>query len=238
MATQGNTCSGDTALLTSLATLFISVKINETKNLRLNTLANLSRNQFSANDITRMERKILETLSWRVNPLTHVGFVSHLLRFLSGISKPVRRDIFELSRYLCELSSCDSYFVQYNPSSVAYGAILYVFDYISTHRLPLLFRKYFNTNMSELLGLSMHSPEVIAVRRRMEAMFASSMELYAHDGRILSSLARDQDSGSCNSSLPVETHNMTYEKSTSIQRPTGSPYAEESYGRQQYFRSQ
>jgi len=72
MAAEGNKCTGETALLTSLTTLFVAVKLNETKSIHLSTLADLSRHQFTANDIVLWELRLLKALSWRVNPPTHV----------------------------------------------------------------------------------------------------------------------------------------------------------------------
>ena len=44
-ATLGNQCDGSIALLTSLTTLSVAVKINETKSIHLRTLADLSRSE-------------------------------------------------------------------------------------------------------------------------------------------------------------------------------------------------
>jgi len=51
-----------------------------TRKLRLSSFVELSRGQFSAVDITDMEKIMLNTLRWRVNPPTPMVFVSHLLR--------------------------------------------------------------------------------------------------------------------------------------------------------------
>uniref|UniRef100_A0A6U6H8D4 Cyclin N-terminal domain-containing protein n=1 Tax=Odontella aurita TaxID=265563 RepID=A0A6U6H8D4_9STRA len=47
--------------------------------LRLRTFVDLSNGQFEAEDITRMELRLLEKLRWRVNPPTAAGFVPALL---------------------------------------------------------------------------------------------------------------------------------------------------------------
>lgn len=84
MATEGNQCTGETALLTSLTTLFVAVKLNETKSIHLNTLADLSRQQFTPDDITHRELRLLQALYWRVNPPTHVVRENRLYRYDSG----------------------------------------------------------------------------------------------------------------------------------------------------------
>mmetsp|Transcript_11301 Transcript_11301/g.25336 ORF Transcript_11301/g.25336 Transcript_11301/m.25336 type:complete len:364 (+) Transcript_11301:270-1361(+) len=188
MAAEGNKCTGETALLTSLTTLFVAVKLNEKKTIHLNTLADLSRRQFTANDIVLWELRVLEALSWKVNPPTHVSFVSHLLQFMPSLHSSVRRDLFELSRYLCELCLCDSHFIDYRPSSVAYASILNVFEHMQTTNASISIekRKAFTTNLLHLLDLNHNDSEVIAARSRMHAMFASSMDTYAQEGMLLS----------------------------------------------------
>ena len=187
MATLGNECTGSVALLTSLTTLFVAVKINETKNIHLSTLADLSRQQFTSKDIEKMEIKLLKELSWQVNPPTSVAFVHHLLKFVSNVHPSVRRDLFELSRYLCELSLCDTFFCDRKPSSVAYAAILNVFDFMAkSHITSSRTRKRFVADMESSLHLQQCDPDVIESCSRMREMFASSLELYAQDGSLLS----------------------------------------------------
>ena len=220
-ATLGNQCDGSIALLTSLTTLSVAVKINETKSIHLRTLADLSRSecflwsvcqyycsemhlrlsncmlylalrttpteQFTAKDIEGMELKLLKALSWRVNPPTSVAFVHQLLKFVSHAHPMIRRDMFELSRYLCELSLCDIFFCDRKPSSVAYAAILNVFDFMAkSHHISSHVSKRFIDDVECMLRLDHRAADVIEARSRMQQMFASSLELYARDGSLLS----------------------------------------------------
>lgn len=56
LAARGNRCSGSMALLASLTTLHIAIKVHEMRKVRLTTLANLSRGQFG--ETGRMHRLI------------------------------------------------------------------------------------------------------------------------------------------------------------------------------------
>ena len=107
---------------------------------------------------------------------------------MPSLLSPVRRDLFELSRYLCELCLSDSYFIDYRPSSIAYASILNVFEHMHTTnaRISIEKRKTFTRNLLELLNLNHNDSEVIAARSRMHAMFASSMDTYAQEGMMLS----------------------------------------------------
>lgn len=125
LATRGNRCNGSTALLVSLTTLHIAIKVNEVRKIKLGTLANLSRGQFGPAHIEEMEWDVLTRLEWKIHPPTSMSFISHLLLLLPPqVDDACKEEIYALSRYITELSVCDSAFVEINPSSVAFAAIL------------------------------------------------------------------------------------------------------------------
>jgi len=128
-ATKGHRCDTDLALLASLTTLYIAIKLNEKKKIKLSTLARLSRQQFTAEDIEQMEMEILKTLSWLVHPPTAADFMSHLIDLLQpSTSERTRHYIFELSRYTSELAVCDPYFIEHHKSTIALATILNVLE--------------------------------------------------------------------------------------------------------------
>jgi hypothetical protein len=99
--------------------------VNEVRKIKLGTLAKISRGQFGPRDIEEMEWNVLTTLEWKIHPPTSMSFVSHLLLLLPPqIDDACKEEIYSLSRYITELSFCESAFVDMNPSSVAFAAIL------------------------------------------------------------------------------------------------------------------
>lgn len=149
-ATKGNRSDTDLALLTSLTTLYIAIKVNEKKKIKLSTLARLSRQQFSPKDIEGMEMEILKTLSWLVHPPTAADFISQLLILLpSDTHRHTRHKLFEISRYTSELAVCDPYFVEHHKSSIALATILNTLeDEICLDEFPLACRQIFLHNVT------------------------------------------------------------------------------------------
>jgi hypothetical protein len=176
LATQGNRCDGSLALLISLTTLYIAIKVHEKKKIKLSTLTELSRSQFSGADIEEMEVKILQNLSWLVHPPTVVDFISHLLKFLPpAVSMPVRQNIFELSRYMAELSVCDPFFIEHHPSTIAFSAIINVLDGdMNRSRISAPCRSEFYKCLEHELGFCRHRPVVRLVCDRLQTMIAAS----------------------------------------------------------------
>lgn len=176
MASRGNECTGNLALLASLTTLHIACKLHnhESKKIKLATLASLSRGQFGPKHIEEMELRVLSALGWKLHPPTQYAFVSHLMLLLPVEAHPTaRKEMFELSRYLTELAVCDTYFVGIKHSAVAFAAILNVMDDLPYARLPAGIRAKFLRDLAETLGLSYADPIVVASRDRLRSMFST-----------------------------------------------------------------
>ena len=169
LATQGNQCDDRLALLVSLATLYIAIKIHEEKKIKLETLAELSRSQFCAEDIEEMEYKILHSLSWLVHPPTNVDFMSLLLKFLpSSVSMPLRHKIFEVSRYMAELSVCDPYFIEHRSSTIAFASITNVLE--DEKKIDAFCKSRYFQFLQEELGFRRDSAHVRAARDRLRTL--------------------------------------------------------------------
>jgi hypothetical protein len=176
VATQGAECDGNLALLVSLTTLHLAVKLHETKKIKLSTLASLSRGQFGPEDIEVMEWEILKALKWNVHPPTTVSFISHLLLFLPvEVRQAVRKDLFEMSRYLTELSVCDTALVEVKPSSIAYAIILSVMEEMGYSCISAGMREKFIRLVRENVGLDPKLPEVMHARERLFGSLARTL---------------------------------------------------------------
>jgi len=176
LATRGNDCNGNLALLTSLTTLHIAIKLNDsTKKIKLSTLSNLSRGQFGPKHIEKMEWEVLKALQWKLHPPTQSTFVSHLLLFLpSEVNPAARKSLNDLSKYLTELAVCDSYFVDINNSVVAFAAIVNVLEDMNYARFSGGLREKFLNTIACKVGFIYNAPDVVCARHRLRKIFASS----------------------------------------------------------------
>ena len=175
LATRGNQCSGNMALLASLTTLHISIKVHSEKNIKISTLASLSRGQFAASHIEQMEWQIFKALNWKLHPPTLFAVISYMLMlFPSEVHHTVRKELFEVAIYVAELSVCDAFFVKFPASTVALAAIMNVMEDLPLHRLSLRSRDSFWTDVSmHLTGFRARSSQLEAARDRLRAMFGS-----------------------------------------------------------------
>jgi len=125
---------------------------NRRKKLRLLSFVDLSRGQFTPQDISTMEQNILNLLEWKVNPTTPMTLVAQLLTCMPlPLQEDAQRNhdlvlhvINELSRYITELSVCLANIAcVYQPSQVAYASILISMDMLTLKALPLDVRAQF-----------------------------------------------------------------------------------------------
>ena len=177
LATRGNRCNGSTALLASLTTLHIAIKVHEVRKIKISTLANLSRGQFGPRHIEDMEWMVLNTLKWKIHPPTSMSFLSHLLLLLPPqVSDACKEEIYAMSRYITELSVCDSSFVEIDPSAVAFAAILNSLEDRRFRRMiPTSLRDQFLRSIWTHVGIRPDDAHVLAARPKLKRLLASSL---------------------------------------------------------------
>ena len=160
--------------LVCLACLYVATKLYDHKILPPVSIVNLSRGCFTSQDIEDMERTILNALQWRLSPPTPLTFIKHLLLLLprKSVSRPVRRTISDVAKYLTELSVIDYAFVGRKASSVGLAAVLTAMD-VATYEFELTAedRLAFERAVYKFTGLDCRSGEVADCRLRLRGTY-------------------------------------------------------------------
>jgi len=178
--------------LLAVTTIYMALKIHgETdstdgprRKLRIDAFYELSRKQFDVEIIEKTERHILESLNWNVNPPTALKFVSTLLSLCpkwKGTSSKHSRvlgGIYDVARYLSELSVCQSAFTfTCKTSLTAYASLLCAIEAShATTPLPYQVRVQFLNNIAEATGLVAGDKEVIRLCNMLKALCPSMFE--------------------------------------------------------------
>ena len=98
--------------LAAMTTLYLAIKLFETKSLKIMSFIELSHDSFTINHIAAMELIILRSLSMYLHPPTTLALRSYLIHLLPiECGESLTYDVLELSRFLCEPSVCDCFFV-------------------------------------------------------------------------------------------------------------------------------
>ncbi|KAL7573072.1 hypothetical protein ACA910_018758 [Epithemia clementina (nom. ined.)] len=174
--------------LLAVTSLYIAIKthgLTETfdgprRKLKIDAFTQLSRGVFTVETIESSEREILDDLKWKVNPPTNLRFISYFLRLLPVWSSDgdyrsharVKSLIYEVSRYLSELSVCVSKFsFTCTSSMIAYASILCAMEVLQDSiPFPYDARVAFLKSIAESAGLFPEAADVRKARNMLKEL--------------------------------------------------------------------
>ncbi|KAF6175357.1 hypothetical protein GIB67_009051 [Kingdonia uniflora] len=116
--------------LAAVACLSLAAKVEETQvPLLLDLQVEEAKYVFEAKTIQRMELLILSTLQWKMNPVTPLSFLDHIIRRL-GLKTHLHWEFMRLCERLLLSVIADSRFACYLPSVLATATMLHVIDQV------------------------------------------------------------------------------------------------------------
>jgi hypothetical protein len=147
--------------LIAMTSLMLSIKLNDSTMVKLDSMVKLGRGLFNEADVIAMEKKILQVFQWHVHPPTPVCFMRQLLRLMPLEASPIARYmIVEVTRFISEISSCLYKFVKYSASTMATAAVVVAMERVEESTLPTWQRNQFLYNVCFYTGLDSSSAEV------------------------------------------------------------------------------
>lgn len=112
--------------LLCIVSLYLAVKLHESSSLTPKSFVDISRGQYSVNQIEIMERLLLSTLEWRVNPPTISSFVRDYLELIpsSILDRGMRATAYTLARAQTERAMADyQLLASAEPSKIAFACL-------------------------------------------------------------------------------------------------------------------
>lgn len=155
--------------LAAATSLQLALKTFDTSVIKLDKLVKLGRDLFTAEDVTRMELKIIQSLKWHVHPVSVYCFLWQYERLLpEEISPATREMIGHATQLIAEISVSNEQYNTCPPSILAYATMLLAMGMIgSEEALPIHLRECFVGRMSTVAHLDCHSPEVVGAFDRL-----------------------------------------------------------------------
>lgn len=112
--------------LAAVTCLSLAAKVEETQvPLLLDLQVEDSKYVFEAKTIQRMELLVMSTLQWRMNPVTPLSFLDHIIRRL-GLKSDLHWEFFKKCEALLLSVVADSRSIRYLPSVLATATMLHV----------------------------------------------------------------------------------------------------------------
>lgn len=181
-------CDRRTFKLAATASLFLAVKLHEPRKTDLmGILSDLSRGEFSMEDVIRMEREFLDALTWKLNPPTPGVFVGHFLHLLSvPVDSEVTRSISALAAFFTELAVCDYSFVNVNSSIIAVASILNAMETIKSKEFTRKSKNAFAELIAKRFGMLQNSNHLLRIRKKLWTLYERSEEFKLQDEQAFS----------------------------------------------------
>ena len=117
-------CDRSAFKLAAMTAMYMATKVFNAKQISIFNLAELSRGEFDVSSISEMEKIILETLEWRMNPPTSQAFIVRLCRLIPVDVSALVNGIYERAIFFAELCVFDYSFVTEEKYLVAVACIL------------------------------------------------------------------------------------------------------------------
>lgn len=164
------------AQLAAISALHLAVKLNERRKIKMSSLADLSRGQFTTEMLGRMEMSILATLKWHVNPITPLQFMNQFMNLIDIQDPIVRHNMFEMARFLSELSVCDHFFLTVPSSVVAYAclAVALEFSFSDSLKPAANVLQQLASRTSYVAGMSSDDADVRSAVDRVRLIYVQS----------------------------------------------------------------
>ena len=120
--------------LVAMTCLYLAVKIHSSKKISISSIVSLSRGFFRLDQVVKMEMCIMKSLNWYLNPPTPSTFVDILYSLMVELTQDevTVTEIKDLSKYLLELSVCDGFFINKDPSLIAHASIIAAMSVLAT----------------------------------------------------------------------------------------------------------
>lgn len=110
--------------LAAMAALYTTIKVHETTAVSSRVISRLSAGAHSYESVEDMERRLLQTLQWRVHPPTAFSFAREVLGIIAMLLNPMQYTLVEnLTRRQLELTIPEARLIRVPASWRAYAAL-------------------------------------------------------------------------------------------------------------------
>ena len=118
--------------LAAIACLYTAVKLHEHAAVSPKFLEQLSRDEYTEDDLKQMELTILQALKWRLTTPTALGFLRQYMDIIPPVllggteqdgDNHVCQQVFEMAKFQTEVALGDYKYVTVNASTIAYCAL-------------------------------------------------------------------------------------------------------------------
>lgn len=187
-------CNRTAFKLAAMTCIYISTKMLHVKQISVATLADLSRGEFDAEHLAEMEKIVLQTLDYRLNPPTIQAFLSRLRPLLPSMSESTEDAVYQRAVFYSELCVYDYYFVVESRYDVAVACLLNAFVDVCDNEAAKRFREVFLADLSSSICVEVSTTSVQKAQRRLFYLYNCSAQSSFEDYTYAESSERTAES--------------------------------------------
>lgn len=174
-------CNRTAFKLAAMTCIYISTKMLHVKQISVATLADLSRGEFDAEHLAEMEKIILQTLDYRLNPPTIQAFLSRLRCLLPAMDESTEDTVYQRAVFYAELCVYDYYFVVESRYEVAVACLLNAFVDVHGNGGSKRLRNMFLADLSASICVKVDLSNVQKAQRRLYYLYNCSAQSSTDD---------------------------------------------------------
>lgn len=163
--------------LAAMTSMYIATKMMNVKVLHIGSLVEMCHGEFQLHQFLQMEKIILSTLQFRLNPPTTQAFIEQLCVFFPAMDEKILSDVFSRSIFYAELSTYDYRFVPQSNCHIAIGCILNaIFDCYDDGDIAEVLQATFLTTVCSKFGDQIDVCAMQDIQERLWFLFNCSVE--------------------------------------------------------------
>jgi hypothetical protein len=165
-----------------MTALYMATKMLNSKQLSIRSLAELSRGEFEMAHIAEMERIILETLEWKMNPPTVQSYITLLHPLLSTMgSAIIVNEICDRATFFAELCVYDYNFVTEERYLIAVACFLNAIESMDNIQLINDLKREFHSVLVTNINLPFDTIAIEKAQVRLWYLYSCSAQLQYDD---------------------------------------------------------
>jgi len=207
-------CDRASFKLAVVTSFYVATKIMSSKQISISSLCTLGRGTFGFHQVQEMEKIILTSLDWRMNPPTAQAMVTSLRSlFPKTVSSTLTDAIFQRAIFFTEIAVYDPHFISMSRYVLAVASFINAMEYIEDNRGLYPREKESFASFIAVLCMDLDRKTVNAAKLRLWSLYESSAE-----GRQEEMIALEYDPPR---SFPPQHKRRQEDKLPSPQSPRG-----------------
>lgn len=175
------TCDRTAFKLASMTSLYMAIKLFNPKQISIHSLSDLSRGEFTFDHIAEMERVILKTLDWMLNPPTIQSFIGSLHEYIPLDDPSLLHAVYQRATFFSELALYDYALIVERRLHLAIASILNAIEGIDDSAESRKTQQEFIRSITRAIGADFNLDAIDSIQGRLWYLYSCSAQLHEDD---------------------------------------------------------